>query len=103
MTFRLPWVSRFAYDALLEDRDRLRSELVTAQDRLLSAWKEGTVIPTRPAEQTPPPDPLEPVLQEYVDQFESAEGRQAAEESIRSMASHGMTVQQIWSHLENAP
>lgn len=97
-----PWISRRAFDLIVEERDRLRSELTVAQDRLLNAWTEGKVIPPRAQEPLPPPEPLHPALVEYVTQFESEEGRMAAEEAVRSMQSHGMLPMAILKHFENS-
>lgn len=96
-----PFVSRRAYDLAIEERDRLRNELTIAQDRLLAAWNDGKIIPARPAEKLPPPPPLDPVLVEYISQFESEEGRQTAEEAVRSMEAHGMKPLAILKHFEN--
>lgn len=96
-----PLVSRRAYDVVTEERNRLRLELQIAQDRLLAAWTDGKVIPSRPAEKLPPPPPLDPALLDYINQFESEEGRQTAEEAIRSMEAHGMKPMAILKHFEN--
>lgn len=91
----LVWLSR--------DREMayLRTELATAHDRLLHAWKEGAVIPPRPTEIEPPPK-LPGELQAVVDEWESAEARQAMELKLRRMHfEQGQGVQAILRTLEN--
>ena len=79
-----------------------RQELVTAQDRLLHAWREDrAVIPPRPVA-VELPKPLPPELQDAVNEWESAEGRAAAEANLRSLYfEKGWGVPAILKHLQN--
>jgi len=79
-----------------------RTELATAQDRLVHAHLEDrALIPPRPVE-TEPPKPLPPELAETVAEWESPEARQAMETKLRTMYfDRGWGVQAILKSLEN--
>lgn len=84
----------------------LRDELATAQDRLLGAWKEGAVIPTR--EQVAPVQPteVEPLPMEFLKlatDYESAEGQSAAETFIRQKRAQGWSLERIKQALDAEP
>ena len=76
----------------------LKDELTTAQDRLLGAWKEGAVIPTK-EQVTPvkrePIDPLPPEYRQMVSDFSSAEAQSDVEDFIRQKRALGWSTARI--------
>ena len=67
-----------------------RDEMVTAQDRLFGAWSEGKVIPPREAvtDVTPPP-PLPDWAFAVIGDYDSVQGKLAAEAYIRQKIDAG--------------
>ena len=68
----------------------LRSEHQKATDRLVAAWKDGAVVPTREAIEPVEPTPdLSPGVRRFIEDFESAEGRATVEARARELQSMG--------------
>lgn len=81
----------------------LRDELATAQDRLLGAWKEGAVIPTREQATPSQPTEVEPLPMEYLKlaaDYESAEGQSEAEKFIRQKRAQGWSLERVKQALD---
>lgn len=83
----------------------LARELRVAQDRLLTAWKEGAVVPPREdaPKQNPPLPPLPTPLQPFVDQWEAPASREAEEARIRQWLAQGWSVERLVKHLADPP
>ena len=83
----------------------LARELRIAQDRLLTAWKEGAVVPPREDKptQNPPLEPLPPQLQPFVDQWESPASRESEEARIRQWLAQGWSIERLVKHLADPP
>jgi hypothetical protein len=77
-----------------------RTELATAQDRLVHAWREDkAIIPARPVK-VEPPKPLPPELQDAVNEWESPETRANQESYVRGLYfEKGWGVPAILKHL----
>ena len=76
----------------------LRDELTTAQDRLLGAWKEGAVIPTKEQVSPVPKQVIDPLPQDYrqlVGEYSSAEAQSDVEEFIRQKRNLGWGIERI--------
>jgi len=80
-------------------------ELRVAQDRLLTAWREGAVVPPRAEAptQNPPLAPLPAVLQPFVDHWEAPASREAEEAKIRRWLEDGWSPERIARHLADPP
>ena len=79
----------------------LRAELRTAQDRLVSAWRDDrAIIPPRPAEKVAV-QKLPAALQESIDEWDDPETRAAIESRIRDLYyDQGMGEQAVLRALE---
>jgi hypothetical protein len=99
----LAWLARGDTIARLERQvEWHREQEIVATDRLLHAWREDKiVVPARPVEATPPPQPLPAALQEEVDQWENPETRAAIDEKIRGMLRRGWAPTRILLELDN--
>lgn len=82
----------------------LKDELTTAQDRLYHAWRDErivvppreAVIPQKQVEEALPPAALDLVLD-----YESPEGRQAAEQKVRQRLKQGWGMDRIREDLRS--
>jgi hypothetical protein len=54
---------------------RLLDRADEAHDRLVAAWKEGYSVPPPAAEAPAPPPALDPMVDEWIDQYDEAEAR----------------------------
>ena len=68
----------------------LRREHQKSTDRLVAAWKDGAVVPTREAIEPVPPTPdLSAGVMKFISDFESAEGRATVEARARELQAMG--------------
>ena len=73
-----------------EEIKYLRGENQKATDRLVAAWKEGAVVPTREAVEPAEPTPdLSPGVMRYIMDMESAEGQMMVEQRARELQASG--------------
>ena len=80
---RLPWVSRAAYELLLDERDRLRAKNDAWEDysRRVARSKQG--MAELPAERKQAPEPIPPSLNRIIDKYDSEHTRQGLRNSAR--------------------
>jgi flagellar biosynthesis/type III secretory pathway M-ring protein FliF/YscJ len=98
----LGWLMIFPLVRLLRhEREEARKAEQVATDRLLAAWRDGAVVPPRPSESVPPPDPLPVELQEEINQWEDPEHRQALEMEFRTRLGQGLGVAAILREQED--
>lgn len=74
-----------------------------ASDRLYAAQRAGDLIPPREVEPAPRPDeiPLPPLLQDAVNDLESAEGKSQLTTLFRRKLDTGMKPEQVFREHEN--
>lgn len=95
------YLQRPALEYLKAEVKVARREVQEATDRLLYSFKNENLVPApRPIEAPPPPQPLPPVLQAEVNQWESPESRLAVEAKIRGMMQKGMEPTRILLELD---
>ena len=85
-----PWVSRTAYDLLIDERDRLRENNDQFQDLFtrVARKQEGLPeVPRKPKVVDTEPMPVE--VREYLEAFGSTEMRNNLEEDISASRSQG--------------
>lgn len=98
----LAWLAARAVIAQLEGAvDWHRKQEQVATDRLVHAWKDGAVVPPRPADPTPAPDPLPEELQTELDQWDDPEHRAMLEARMRDGLQRGRGVTAILMELDN--
>ena len=96
------WLARAdTIGVLRAELERARKAEEVATDRLVHAWKEGAVVPPRPSEPAPPPDPLPGPLLEEINQWEDGEHRAMLEAHFRQEMARGKSVPAILLELDN--
>lgn len=99
----LPWVSRTAYELLLDERDRLRDKCDAWEDytRRVTRSKQG--MAELPAERRQPQEPLPSSLNHIIDKYDSEYTRQGLRNSAR-LAHHreGKAWSEIQAELESS-
>jgi hypothetical protein len=100
---RLPWVSRTAYELLLDERDRLRDKNDSWEDHIRRVTRSGQGMTELPAERKQPPEPIPPALNHIIDKFDSEHTRQGLRNSAR-LAHHreGKAWSEIQAELEHS-
>ena len=98
---RLPWVSRTAFDLLMDERDRLRKQ----NDELLDSFtrvrrKEAGMPDSHPRKRAIDED-LPPEVFEYIKGFESDVMQAAVEEDVRRARKNGTSWVEIIEILKN--
>lgn len=98
---RLPWVSRTAYELVLDERDRLRQKNDAWEDysRRVARSKQG--MTELPPERKPAPEPIPSSLNHVIDKYDSEHTRQGLRNSAR-LARHrnGKAWSEIQAELE---
>jgi hypothetical protein len=85
------------YAPMLEQAHKAEA---TATDRLVAAWHDGAQIPPREEDLVDhAPEPLHPVVQDYVDQFDPA-GRAVYEAKARSLMAQNVEPHEIEARLD---
>ena len=91
---------------LWKERNYLRAELTTAQDRLYAAWQGGASIPLREQIDPPPPVTIEALpdaLLVEVLAFEDPVAQGETETFIRQRLTLGWSHDRILAHLHDTP
>lgn len=97
-----PWVSRRAYDAVLEERDRLlqgqrdlREDLTTLRDHLMRVDRREHGMTETPRESKPDPGPIPKEIDEQIMGYLSSSTRNQMRRECRRLAREGKTWEQI--------
>jgi hypothetical protein len=96
---RLPWVSRTAYELLLDERDRLRSKNDAWEDHIRRVTRSKQGMTELPAERKRPAEPIPSSLSYIIDKFDSEHTRQGLRNSAR-LAHHREG--KAWSEIQAA-
>ena len=100
---RLPWVSRTAYELLLDERDRLRAKNDSWEDHIRRVTRSKQGMAELPAERKQAPEPIPSSLSYIIDKFDSEHTRQGLRNSAR-LAHHreGRAWSEIQAELESS-
>tara|TARA_R110002074_G_scaffold3352_2_gene17944 strand:- start:3660 stop:3971 length:312 start_codon:yes stop_codon:yes gene_type:complete len=78
-----PWVSRMAYDLIVEERDRLRAKNDSWEDHVRRTDRKEKGMTELPAQKKAPPEPIPPDLAYVIDKFSSETTRQLLRNQAR--------------------
>ena len=100
---RLPWVSRTAYELLLDERDRLRGKNDAWEDHIRRVTRSKEGMTELPTERKQPSEPIPSSLNHIIDKFDSEHTRQGLRNSAR-LAHHrnGRAWSEIQAELESS-
>jgi len=79
---RLPWVSRTAYELLLDERDRLRDKNDSWEDHIRRVERKDRGMTELPVERKEPVEAMPPALERVINKFSS----EAIRLSLRNQA-----------------
>jgi|TARA_R110000744_G_scaffold111935_1_gene210127 anti-sigma-K factor RskA len=100
---RLPWVSRTAYELLLDERDRLRAKADAWEDHSRRVTRSQQGLTELPAGRKKAHEPLPSSLSRIISKFDSEHTRQGLRNSAR-LAHHreGKAWSEIQAELEHS-
>lgn len=100
---RWPWVSRIAYDLLLDERDRLRAKNDNWEDHVRRVKRKEKGMTELPAEKKVPLEPIPGEIERIIQKFGSEATRQGVRNNVL-MARHrqGQPWSKIQQTLENS-
>jgi hypothetical protein len=78
-----PWVSRLAYNLLVEERDRLRAKNDSWEDHVRRIDRKDKGMTELPVEKKAPTEPIPPDLAYVIDKFSSETTRQSLRNQAR--------------------
>ena len=100
---RLPWVSRTAYELLLDERNRLRAKADAWEDHSRRVTRSKQGMAELPAERKQPLEPIPSSLNRLIGKYDSEYTRQGLRNSAR-LAHHreGKAWSEIQAELESS-
>ncbi len=98
---KLPWVSRTAYELLLDERDRLRAKNDGWEDHIRRVERKDRGMTELPAKRKETVDPMPPELERIINKFSSETIRQSLRNQARiARVREGKPWSRIRSELE---
>ena len=98
---RLPWVSRTAFDLLMDERDRLRKQNDELLDSFTRVRRKEAGMPESHTHKRAIDEDLPPEVFEYIKGFESDVMQAAVEEDVRRARKNGTSWVEIIEILKN--
>ena len=100
---RWPWVSRTAYDLLLDERDRLRAKNDNWEDHMRRVERKDRGMTELPTERRKPVEPMPPELERVIEKFSSETIRQSLRNQARiARVREGKPWSRIQAELESS-
>jgi hypothetical protein len=97
------WVSRAAYDLLLDERDRLRAKNDGWEDHVRRVERKDRGMTELPTKRREPMEPMPPELEYIIDKFSSETTRQSLRNQARiARVREGKPWSKIQSELESS-
>ena len=98
---RLPWVSRTAYDLLLNERDRLRAKNDTWEDHVRRVERKDRGMTELPTKKKEPIESIPSAVARVIDRFSSETTRQLLRNQAKiARVREGKTWSEIQAELE---